>query len=279
MFLAVITTMSLAEARDCIREMARDETYTAAMIFRERPEGEGLAFKLWLPHTEELRPALTRHGLNGGPAYGEALVVVEPVRATGAEAELAREDLRRRMRLVTEEVEVGAVTEYRGDAEVYERDGLQPPPHEPPEEVPAQLLLSFVLRGEEAAVDAATQRVTALANEVSARARARRWRLALEAVARRQAELEAAGEYDWRDELDCDECRAWTGKRPVPVAAVQAMIRELGLEDAEAGHACHMGKGDDGEWHHIPITVLNWEEGRYQWFPELPPGHRPYGAR
>ncbi len=278
LFLVVLTTMSLAEARDCIREMARDETYTAAMIFREREEGEGIAFKLWLPHPEGLTAALARHGFKGGPGYGEAMVVIEPVTATGAEAELARADLRRRMRKLIAEVELGGVTEYRGDAEVYERDGLQPPPHEPPEEVPSQLLLSFVLRGEEAAVDAAAQRVAALANEVSARARSRRWRAALEAVGRVSAELEESGEYEWRDELGCDKCLEWTGKRPVPVAAVEAMIRELGLPDAEAGHACYVGKEADGEWHHIPITVLNWEEGRYQWFPELPPGHRPYGA-
>ena len=77
---------------------------------------------------------------------------------------------------------------------------------------------------------------------------------------------------NWREEFACEECRAWTGKPPIPIYAVEQEVREeLGSTEFKLSHACYLCVDADGNHHHIPTTVLEWPGGRHQWIPELPP--------
>ncbi len=76
------------------------------------------------------------------------------------------------------------------------------------------------------------------------------------------------GRTDWREEFDCEECRKWTGKPPVPIGEASRLLRANGVRDFKLVHGCHLRVGPDGRQHHIPTTVL-----------ELPKGRRPSGSR
>lgn len=69
-------------------------------------------------------------------------------------------------------------------------------------------------------------------------------------------------------------------KPPLQVAVVERVVREL-LPDpdgARAFRACYLCTDGEGKRWHIPATMLEWPGGHYQWFPELPPGHRSPGS-
>ena len=74
---------------------------------------------------------------------------------------------------------------------------------------------------------------------------------------------------DWRVEFDCEECRKWTGKPPVPIAQASEYLQARGVRDFKLVHACHLRVGADGRTHHIPSTVLELPGGSTtQWIPE-----------
>lgn len=76
---------------------------------------------------------------------------------------------------------------------------------------------------------------------------------------------------DWRDEFDCEECRRWTGKPPVPIGEASQLLRANGVTEFELVHACYLRVGRDGSHHHIPTTILELPDGTTtQWIPELP---------
>jgi hypothetical protein len=91
-----------------------------------------------------------------------------------------------------------------------------------------------------------------------------------------------AADGDWRDEFECETCRAWTGKPPLALAIVEASFRERfpGVP-FRVSHACHLRTDGEGNRHHIPTTVIEIggriEEGGsyHQWIPELPDGASP----
>ena len=88
-------------------------------------------------------------------------------------------------------------------------------------------------------------------------------------------EERAGGAFDWREEFECEECRAWPGNPPPPIVVVEEQVRKtLELTQFEVSHACFLCLDADGNPHHIPTTVLEWPDGRHQWIPELPPGIR-----
>jgi hypothetical protein len=76
---------------------------------------------------------------------------------------------------------------------------------------------------------------------------------------------------DWREEFECPTCRAWTGKPPITFGQLKESPPDF---DYRASHACYYWTDAGGRSHHIPTTVLEWEGGRIQWIPELPPGHK-----
>jgi hypothetical protein len=97
-------------------------------------------------------------------------------------------------------------------------------------------------------------------------------------MTRQDAREESDAVHDWREEFECAECRAWTGKPPVPIYGVEEEVREeLGPIEFKLSHACYLCVDADGNHYHVPTTVLEWPGGRHQWIPELPPGHRPEG--
>lgn len=76
---------------------------------------------------------------------------------------------------------------------------------------------------------------------------------------------------NWRDEFDCEECRKWTGKPPVPIKEAARLLRTNGVIDFQLTHACYLRVDRDGNRHHIPSTVLELPDGSTtQWIPELP---------
>lgn len=75
----------------------------------------------------------------------------------------------------------------------------------------------------------------------------------------------------WREEYECEKCRAWTGQPPVPVRQGTELAKSLGLRDFRLTHACHFRTGPDGRKHHIPTTVLETADGQVvHWIPEIP---------
>ncbi len=85
--------------------------------------------------------------------------------------------------------------------------------------------------------------------------------------------MSAKSSDDWRD---CELCRDWKGKEPIPPAEVRKdLTPEMGFT---VSHACYFYRDEDGEIRCIPTTVAESPDDRLQWFPELPDGHRPMGA-
>ena len=75
--------------------------------------------------------------------------------------------------------------------------------------------------------------------------------------------------FDWRSEFDCEECRRWSGKPPVPIREATALLRESGLRDFELVHACCFREAAHGAVLHIPTTVLRVDGSETQWIPEV----------
>jgi len=76
---------------------------------------------------------------------------------------------------------------------------------------------------------------------------------------------------NWRKEFECEECRGWTGKPPVPIAQASEFLRARCVRDFKLSHSCHLRVASDGSTEHIPSTVLELPDGTTtQWIPELP---------
>jgi hypothetical protein len=283
-FLTLEVIATLADARAYASEVARDEAFTVALLFRPRREAEGLWLQLrGVQGVDDVAGVLMRHGFKGGPGVDDGLDLIEPVHATDQAAERARDYLRRRIAAVIEELGQGAVREERGDAEVYERGDLDSLPRDAgpvsgadPE---GRISITFLFRGSDRQVRAASELATRSAAELHARRRSR----ARSDVRRVLDELEKSrpSDYDWRDEFACELCRSWTGTLPVPIDAVEQLVREKlpDLTEARVSRACYLCVDAEGNGHHIPTTMLEWSGGSYQWFPELPPDHLEPRAR
>lgn len=75
----------------------------------------------------------------------------------------------------------------------------------------------------------------------------------------------------WREEFECEECRKWTGKPPIPIRQATELLLSQGHQDFTLSHGCHYLKGPDGKVHHIPITALETADGQtVTWIPEVP---------
>ena len=75
---------------------------------------------------------------------------------------------------------------------------------------------------------------------------------------------------DWREEFECEECRKWTGKPPVPIRQATELLRAQGVKGFKLSHGCHYRKDAKGNLHHIPITVLETADETIEYVPELP---------
>ena len=86
---------------------------------------------------------------------------------------------------------------------------------------------------------------------------------------------------DWREEFKCAKCRAWTATPPLRFEDVRRALHEAAPELTEyrLSHACYLCHDADGRPQHVPTTIFEGYGRFYQWFPQLPEGHRPYGAK
>ncbi len=75
--------------------------------------------------------------------------------------------------------------------------------------------------------------------------------------------------FDWRSEFECDECRAWQGRPPVPIREARELLESQGLRDFELVHACLLRKSKDGGSDHVPTTALRAGGVETQWIPEM----------
>ncbi len=75
----------------------------------------------------------------------------------------------------------------------------------------------------------------------------------------------------WRDEFDCEQCRSWKGRPPVPIRQATEMLLAQGYRGFRLAHGCHFATDRHGRTHHIPITILETADGQTTtWIPKLP---------
>ena len=76
-------------------------------------------------------------------------------------------------------------------------------------------------------------------------------------------------DFDWRSEFECEACRAWQGRPPVPIREARRLLESQGLCDFQLEHACLFRKNEDGGSEHVPTTVLRAGGVEAQWIPEV----------
>ncbi len=79
-------------------------------------------------------------------------------------------------------------------------------------------------------------------------------------------------DFDWRSEFECEQCKAWQGKPPVPIRKARELLESQGLRDFQLEHACLLRENTEGGSDHVPTTVLRAGGVETQWIPEMRPG-------
>ena len=85
-------------------------------------------------------------------------------------------------------------------------------------------------------------------------------------------------ELDWRDQVECEECRAWAGESPPSVRDVEEPIlgnfpELVALEAYRVFYACLVCEGyldpqERSKAPHMPITIVDVPGSRFQFLPE-----------